>query len=294
MQVDAVQLTVGERALDVVVHGSSGPAIVFHHGTPSAAERYEPWLRAATDAGFRWVSFSRPGYGSSARRAGRSVADNCTDVGEMLDRLEVDRFVSMGWSGGGPHALACGALLAPRCAGAAVLAGVAPFDESQQAGLPWYDGMAPENHEEFGASVAGEQSLRAFLEPLQEHLTRISGDQVADSLGGLVDEPDRAVLTGEFADSVAGSFREAMRVGVDGWVDDDLAFVRPWGFELGDVHVPVSLWQGSDDRMVPYAHGGFLAERLPDVRAHLLAGEGHLSIALGRFADVLAEARSFL
>jgi pimeloyl-ACP methyl ester carboxylesterase len=282
------------RSLDVLMHGSSGPAIVFHHGTPGAADDYRPWVQAATAPGFRWLSFSRPGYGGSTRRPGRSVADDCSDVAAVLDHFEVDRFIAMGWSGGGPHALACGAQLAPRCAAVITLAGVAPMDGAADAGLDWFDGMGPENHEEFGAAGLGEAALRDFLEPVQDHFTAMTGDQVAESLGGLVDDADLAVLTGEFAEHLAALFREAVRSGMAGWVDDDLAFLRPWGFQLADVRVPVSLWQGEQDRMVPYAHGRFMAQRLPDVRPHLLADEGHLSIALGRFADVVAEARGFL
>jgi pimeloyl-ACP methyl ester carboxylesterase len=290
-----MQLTLPDgRSLDVVLSGDSGPAIVFHHGTPSAAESSPDWIAAAADAGFRWVSYTRAGYGGSTRRPGRSVADNCSDVTALLDELGIETFLSMGWSGGGPHALACGALLAPRCAGVALLAGVAPFAGAAEAGLDWYAGMGPENHEEFGAAVEGEAAIRAYLEPLRPQFTGITGPDVADSLGGLVDAPDRAVLTGEFADHMAAELREAVRVGVDGWLDDDLAFSRDWGFALRDVQVPVSLWQGQDDRMVPYAHGEFLAEHLPNARAHLLAGEGHLSIALGRFRDVVAEVRTFV
>ena len=280
------------RELDAVAHGDSGPALVFHHGTPSVAESYEPWVRAALDRGFRWISVTRPGYGSSGRRAGRSVADNCAEVAEVLDALGVGRFVAMGWSGGGPHALACGALLAARCAGVVTLGGVAPWDSLDAA--DWLAGMGPENHAEFGAAVRGEAALREFLEPARAELVDIDGARVAESLGGLVDAPDRRALTGGFADAVAASFRAAVRPGVDGWLDDDLAFVRPWGFDLSDVRVPVAVWQGSDDRMVPYAHGELLADRLPDARAHLLAGEGHLSIVLDRFAEAVAEARALV
>jgi pimeloyl-ACP methyl ester carboxylesterase len=282
------------RSLDVIAEGRSGPAIVFHHGTPSVAEHYRPWVDAVLGAGLRWISFSRPGYGDSTRRPGRSVADNCSDVQAVLDHLDVDRFVAMGWSGGGPHALACGALLAPRCAGVVTLASVAPFDGALAAGLDWYVGMGPENHVEFGAAEQGAEALQAFLTPERAELASITGAQIAESLGGLVDEPDRAVLTGEFADSVAAAFRAAVKVSADGWLDDDLAFVRPWGFALGDVSVPVSLWQGEDDRMVPYAHGPYLAKQLPNVQAHLLPGEGHLSVVLGQFDAILAEGRSFI
>ncbi len=282
------------RVLDVVTAGETGPAVLFHHGTPSAAEDFQPWIEATVAAGLRWVSVTRPGYGHSTRRAGRSVADNCDDVATVLDALGVDRFVAMGWSGGGPHALACGALLAPRCAAVITLAGVAPLDEATTSGLDWYDGMGPENHEEFGAALAGEQALRAVIEPQVEELRTVTAGQVAEALGGLVDEPDRLALTGEFGDSIAASFRQAVISGADGWVDDDLAFVRNWGFGLPDVAVPVSVWQGEDDRMVPFAHGDYLARQLPAGVAHLLAGEGHLSLVSGRFGEMLAEARAAL
>lgn len=295
-RVNSVQLPDG-RVRDVFVGGAEdpgAPAIVFHHGTPSAAEHWPAWVTAAADAGLRWVSATRPGYGGSSRRAGRSVADDVDDVAALLDTLGIDRFVAMGWSGGGPHALACGARLAGRCAGVVTLAGVAPSTEAQAAGLDWLDGMGPENHEEFGAAAAGEEPLRAFLDAQREGMVDITGEQVGEALGGLVDTADLAVLTGEFADAVAASFREAVRPGVDGWCDDDLAFVRDWGFALADVAVPVSVWQGDQDRMVPQAHGPFLAERLPQVVPHFVPGEGHLSIPLARFDAVLADVRTFL
>jgi pimeloyl-ACP methyl ester carboxylesterase len=282
------------RDLDVVTHGTSGPALLFHHGTPWAAEQSPAWVEAAAAVGFRWVSVSRPGYGDSSRREGRSVADNNSDVTEVLDRLGVDRFVAAGWSGGGPHALACGARLAPRCAGVVLLAGVAPFTEAYDAGFDWLDGMGPENHAEFGAAGAGEAVLREFLAPEAEALRSVTGPEVGESLGGLVDEADLAVLTGEYAEHTAECFRTALRHGVDGWLDDDLAFVRPWGFTLADVCVPVAVWQGEQDRMVPYGHGPFQAVRLPDARTHLLPGEGHLSIVLGLFEQIVAEAATFV
>jgi pimeloyl-ACP methyl ester carboxylesterase len=282
------------RVVDAVANDVDGPAIVFHHGTPGAAGSYAPYVAAAAAAGFRWISFSRAGYGASTRCPGRSVADNCTDLAAILDYLHVDRFVAAGWSGGGPHALACGALLAPRCSGVLCLAGIAPLLDAEQAGLDWYDGMGPENHEEFRAALAGESRLREYLEPERDDFVSITGAQIAETLGGLVDDADKAVLSGEYADDYAASFREGLRLSADGWVDDDLAFIRDWGFDLAEVAVPVSLWQGTDDRMVPFAHGGFLAERLPRVRAHLLDGEGHLSVVLGMFEQMVADAKEFV
>lgn len=282
------------RRLDAVVVGDTGPAVVFHHGTPGVGWDHAPAVAAARDRGLRWISVSRPGYGGSDRQPGRTVSSVAADVTAVLDQAGVERFIAVGWSGGGPHALACGALLAPRCAAVGLLAGVAPFAGPEAEGLDFLAGMGPENHAEFGAAVAGEPALLRYLQAPCAELAGITGEQVSGSLGGLIDAPDRAVLTGEYAEQVASSFRAAVAPGPGGWLDDDLAFVRPWGFALADVRVPVSLWQGEDDRMVPYAHGSFLAERLPRVSAHLLPGEGHLTISVGKLADVLAEAASHL
>ncbi|MHA3702289.1 alpha/beta fold hydrolase [Jatrophihabitans sp. YIM 134969] len=283
------------RNVDLALAGDpTAPAVVFHHGTPQAHEEYPPLVEAVTSRGLRWIARSRPGYGGSTRRPGRTVRDDADDVAAVLDALGVERFLSMGWSGGGPHALASGAVLAPRCAGVVSIAGVAPYVGAAESGLDFLEGTGPENHEEFGAALESEQALRTYLEPQAAELVGVTGAQVGEALGGLVDAPDLAVLTGGYAEHVAASFRESVSSGVDGWADDDLAFTTPWGFELTDVTVPVAVWQGSEDRMVPYAHGQWLAEHLPDARVHLLPGEGHLSVGIGRFDEMVEEALTFL
>ena len=279
------------RTVELTVAGDPDrPAVVFHHGTPGVAERYAPLVDAVTARGLRWIARTRPGYAGSTRRPGRTVADDAGDTAEVLDALGVQRFVAMGWSGGGPHALACGALLAERCAGVVGIAGVAPFDGVDRDGLDFLAGMGPENIEEFGAAVEGEPALRPMLERFGDGLREVTGEQLGEAFGGLVDLPDLAVLRGGFGDDMAAQMRRALSTGVDGWLDDDLAFVSPWGFGLDRVQVPVAWWQGSEDRMVPFAHGRWLAARLPDVEARLLPGEGHLSLAVGRFDDIADDA----
>ena len=155
-----------------------------------------------------------------------------------------------------------------------MIAGVAPYDAE---GLDFLEGMGPENVVEFGAAVEGEASLRPYLEEQQPELATISSEEVAAALGGLVPPVDVASLTGELADTLAAEFRQGLAHGVDGWLDDDVAFARHWGFELADLAVPTYVWQGSEDLMVPFAHGQWLAEHIPGVVAHLEQGEGHLS-----------------
>jgi pimeloyl-ACP methyl ester carboxylesterase len=282
----ALELSDG-RSLEVEISGPDGATpLVVHHGTPGERSQYPPFTDAAVANGLRHVSYSRPGYGGSSRLPGRAVADCAADTAEILAYLGADRCYTVGASGGGPHALACAALLADRVLACATVAGVGPFGAQ---GLHFLAGMGRENHEEFGAALAGPTALRAYLEQEAEAFAGITGEQVAAALGDLVSPVDVAALTGEFAAYVAASFRQALANGIWGWFDDDLAFTRPWGFDLETISVPVVVWQGGQDRMVPSDHGRWLAAHLPRAKAKLLPEEGHLSIAVDKFAEIIGE-----
>ena len=276
------------RRLSYRVDGPpSGRVLVFCTGTPQGTVEDAELVDAAAAAGLRLVTYDRPGHGASDRAPGRTVRDAVDDVTDLLDALDADAFVVAGHSGGGPHALACGALLPERCRAVAVLAGVAPYDAE---GLDFLAGMGPENVEEFGAAVAGEDTLRPLRQAYEAELREVTAEGVVASMAGLLPPVDQSVLTtSSFGATVAARFRAALATGVDGWLDDDLAFVRPWGFDVTDVRVPVSVWQGSEDLMVPFSHGRWLADQLPQARAHLLEGEGHLSVVVGKLGEVLAE-----
>jgi pimeloyl-ACP methyl ester carboxylesterase len=288
---DHVWLPDGRR-LDLRVSGPAGGfPLVFHHGTPGAATPVRALDRAAHARGLRLVTTSRPGYGDSSRQPGRRVVDVAADTAAVLAAIGAERCLVAGWSGGGPHALACGARLGATAA-VLVIAGVAPYAAE---GLEWVSGMGEENIAEFSAAIRGEGELRPYLLQAREQLKDITAEDVAASFETLLPDVDRAVLTGEFSEDVAGSFREALRTGVDGWLDDDLAFVLPWGFGLDEISVPTMIWQGSADLMVPFSHGQWLASQLPGVSAHLEDGEGHYSVGLGaldRMLDELMDAGS--
>jgi pimeloyl-ACP methyl ester carboxylesterase len=275
------------RELEVLVSGpADGLPVVFHTGTPSGPVPYAPTTRAAADNGLRLVTYGRPGYGRSTPQPGRSVADVVADTVAVLDYLGATEFVTMGHSGGGPHALACAALLPDRCVAAASVAGVAPWDAD---GLDVMAGMGPENIEEFSLSMKGADALTQFLEPLGEELRTIAPDEVVKAFGGLVSEVDRLVLTGAVAAYYADGFHKALENGIGGWRDDDLAFVRPWGFDLTDITVPVSIWQGAQDLMVPFAHGRWLAAHVPGATVHLFDEHGHLSLTENHVPAILAD-----
>jgi pimeloyl-ACP methyl ester carboxylesterase len=275
----------GGRSLEVSVSGpEAGTPLVLHHGTPSDRTQYPPFAQAAAVRGLRLVSYSRPGYGGSSRQPDRVIADCAADTVAIVERLGVGRFYTTGWSGGGPHALACAALLPDRVLACATIAGVGPFGA---AGLDFLEGMGRENQEEFGAALAGASELQDYLEHQAQVLAGVTGEQVAAALGDLVSPVDVGAITGDFAAYLATTFRQAVSTGIWGWFDDDLAFTRPWGFDLDDVGVPVVVWQGGQDRMVPFAHGRWLATHVPGAHPRLLTEEGHLSIAVASFGEIV-------
>jgi pimeloyl-ACP methyl ester carboxylesterase len=275
------------RQLEVLATGpETGLPLVMHNGTPVGLVAYPPMIEAAAARGLRLVICARPGYGESTPRPGRRVADVTQDVAAVLDELGAPHFVTVGWSGGGPHALACAARLPGRCLAAATMAGVAPY---RAEGLDWLAGMGAENLSEFGAAEAGDGPLTSYLVAEAGGLAAITGPEVATELGSLVSAADKAAATGEFAEYLAAAFRAAVRYGIAGWRDDDLAFVADWGFTMADAGAgaPVAVWQGDQDMMVPWAHGSWLAGHVPGARAHLLPGEGHLTLGLTSFGAIL-------
>jgi pimeloyl-ACP methyl ester carboxylesterase len=264
------------RVLDVLIGTSrTGPGLVFHHGTPGNATRFETWIAAAEERGLRPVAYSRPGYATSTRDPGRTVASAVADVEVLLDTLEIGDFYTLGGSGGGPHAITTAALLPDRCLAAAALVTVAPWPAE---GLDWWADMTALNVDEFTAALAGEEPLRQWMAGIGEEIRVITGSQIIATLGDALPEVDQAVATGDWAEQEAAGLRRALQHGFDGWVDDDLAFTRPWGCDLSQVRAPIHIWQGELDRLVPWSHGRWLADNIPGARFTLAAGEGHFSL----------------
>jgi pimeloyl-ACP methyl ester carboxylesterase len=279
------------RQLEVLTGGDPhGFPFLYLSGTPSAAVRYDPLWDAARRAGLHLVTYSRPGYGRSTpwpEGAEPDMTDDARDALSVLDHVGLGDYVTLGWSGGGPRALACAAEHTSRCRAAISFAGVAPYAAS---GLDWFEGMGPENVEGFRLAARGREAYRAQAEEDAAAFGQVTGEQVAQSLGGLVDEVDTAALTGQFAEYLAESFRHAFHQGVPGYLDDNVQEARAWGFDLAGITTPVSVWQGAHDRMVPIAHGRWLADAIPDARRHLFDDEGHVSL-LNRVDEMLAELR---
>lgn len=274
------------RTLTVREGGDPGGVpVLMHSGTPGSSLLYDPHIRDAEERGIRLFSYDRPGYGRSTRQHGRTVADCAVDVAAVCDALGIERFCVWGISGGGPHALATAALLPDRVAAAASLASVAPVDAD---GLDFLDGMGEQNIVSFKAAQAGEDAHRVRHEVEAAEMKAATAESILEAWRTLLGPADRFVLTGELADGLIESFQAGAEVDTNGWFDDEEAFVRPWGFDIASIRVPVLVLQGEDDRFVPYSHGVWLAEHVPGCEARLTAEDGHLTLIEHRVPEVHA------
>ena len=275
--------------LEVMRHGPpDGRALVFHVGTPNAPDEFPLLTDALDERGWQLVAYARPGYAGSARREGRSVADAAADTAAILDELgprplRDDRLVGRRAARAGLRGAAARTAATPRRASPASRRSTPTGSTSSPAwGRRTSRSSAPPR--------ARATSSRRSSSGSRTSSRRSPARRSAASLGGLVDDVDRGALTGELAEAMARMFRRALSTGIAGWLDDDLAFVKPWGFDLAQITVPVSIWQGAHDRMVPFAHGEWLAAHVPGARAHLYDDEGHISLVqqLPRILDDLA------
>jgi pimeloyl-ACP methyl ester carboxylesterase len=236
--------------------------VVWHHGTPNIGAPPAPLFPRSARLGIRWVSYDRPGYGGSTSDPGRDVASAATYVARVADALGLERFAVMGHSGGGPHALACGALLAERVAGVVSLAGLAPFGAE---GLDWFAGMTESGVATLRAATKGREARERY------------GDEFGDDYDPEFTRADRAALSGTWS-WLMEVVRPAVATGRQAAIDDDLAYVAPWGFDPAQVTAPVLLVHGGLDRVVPCAHGQWLARRCPSAELWLRADDGHISV----------------
>lgn len=252
------------HAYDTGTAGDGRLPVFWHHGTPNVGRPPEPLFVAADRLGLRWVSHDRPGYGGSTPHPGRDIGSAAGDVAAVADALGIERFAVMGHSGGGPHALACGALSPGRVVAAISGAGLAPYGAE---GLDWFAGMAASGVASLRAAAAGRAAKEAHENSGEEYdpeFTPADDDALAGPWSWL--------------GSVVGP---AMAAGPGGLIDDDLAYVTPWGFTPAQVTVPVLLLHGRGDRVVPAAHSEWLARHLPDAELRLSTQDGHISVLNG-------------
>ena len=250
-----------------------GRPVLVCHGTPGSRMFSVPDHSLLERAGIRLVTYDRPGYGGSTARPDRSVADAAADVGLVADALTVQRFALLGFSGGGPHALAAAEGLGDRITRCAAVSSVAPMDAE---GLDFFAGMSQVNLDEFDAALAGRDSIAAVLDPVAAAVREDVYAFLASLRAELPDADRRALDHPSIDRLLAESITEGLRPGASGWVDDDMAFCRPWAFDVGRVRVPVGVWHGTEDSLVPPSHAAWLCAMVPRAEGHLTVGAGHL------------------
>lgn len=275
----------GRRWLAVSQRGKikGGSPVFLLHGTPGSRVGPSPRDGLLYRLGVRLITYDRPGYGGSDRHIGRRVGDVAADVEAIADHLGLETFAVVGRSGGGPHALACAALLPERVTRVAVLVGLAP---SEADGLDWFEGMTRSNIIEYTQARKGRGTLAAHLAPAVEEI-RDDPVRLVHALYDELTEADREVVAdlGIRAMLVA-NYAEALRHSPDGWIDDAIAFCTPWGFDPADIKVPTLLWHGEDDVFSPIGHSRWLAERIPTAKVVIQRGAAHFH-ALQVLPDLL-------
>ncbi len=266
----------GGRTLQVLERGDpNGRPVLVHNGTPNSRLMFDPDVARAERQGIRLISYDRPGYGGSTPQPGRTVADCAADVRAIAAALGAERLAVWGISGGGPHAIACAALLPDLVPAVGVLASGAPWEAE---GLDYFAGMGELNADDIRLIIEDPAAARVKCESDRLELLEVTPEGLLEVLKTLLAPVDAQALTGGLAQYMVDSARSGLAPGSDGWWEDDVAFVEPWGFELDSIRTPVLLLHGRHDRFVPFAHGEWLASHIPGVQAELSDDDGHLTL----------------
>ena len=277
-------MTPDGRSLCVESGGNpAGPSVLVHGGTPSSRLMAASWLRDAEQRGIHLISYDRPGYGGSTAQPGRTVADCASDVRVVADALDVKRLAVWGISGGGPHALACAALLPDLVSAVATLASGAPYGVE---GLDYFAGMGQRNVDDIRLFLDDPAAAREQSRRDRDEMLEVTPEGLLEVLATLLSPADQSVLTLELATELLEVQKLGLAPGDQGWWDDGCALLGPWGFRLDDIGVPVQLWHGTQDRFVPFQHGQWLAEHIPGVDAHLTDTDGHITLGVNRVPEV--------
>jgi pimeloyl-ACP methyl ester carboxylesterase len=271
------------RTLRVLEDGDPhGRPVFYFHGTPGSRLLFEKSVQHAKAHGIRLIGHDRPGYGGSTPKPGRRIVDEAADVAAIADALGLDRFAVLGHSGGGPPTLACAAALPKRLVAAASLASPAPYPAE---GMDWLAGMGELNVADFTLMMSDQPAWEAKTAEDNAMMMNATPEQMRAYMSSLISDVDSAALTEELAGFLLRQFREGIKSGIAGPRDDTLAQVKPWGFELSAIRVPLQLWHGKLDQFVPFSHGQWLAAHLPRAEIHLEPKDGHISL-VGRYPSI--------
>lgn len=283
VQTTTVQAADGREICVEIAGERCDHTILVHGGTPNSRHLYGPWIDDAAERGVQLIAYDRPGYGGSTAQPSHSVADAAGDVRAVAAALGLERLATWGLSGGGPYTLACAALLPDIVVAAAVLGSVAPWGAPN---LNYLEGMGEDNVDGIQRYLDDPEAARKKGAEEREELLNVTADEIVGSWKSLLSDADAAVVSGKFADFLVQCFQDGLAPGDQGWWDDGVAHMDPWGFDFDSIRVPVKVWHGRHDRFVPFQHGQWLAENIPGAEAALSETDGHLTLLVNRVPEV--------
>jgi pimeloyl-ACP methyl ester carboxylesterase len=273
----------GGRVVCVELAGDpAGTPILVQAGEPMSRRLYDGWIADAERKGIRLISYDRPGYGGSTADPGHAVASGAADVRAIAGALGHDQIGIWGISGGGPYALACAALLPDLVVAVGSVASVAPYGIE---GFDYFAGMGDLNVEGIQMVLADPDAARRDLAEERNAILAATPERFAAEMESLLSPVDAAALTGDLARWLIESHQVALAAGDQGWWDNGAAYLGPWGFDLGDIRVPVKIWHGRQDRFVPVQHGEWLAASVPGAEAEISERDGHVTM-ISRIGEV--------
>jgi pimeloyl-ACP methyl ester carboxylesterase len=273
----------GGRELCLEMAGDPhGKPVLVHYGSPNSRHLYGEWIADAGTKGIRLISYDRPGYGGSTADPGHNVASGAQDVRVIAEALGLDRIGIWGISGGGPYALGCAALLPDLAVAVAAVASVAPYGIE---GFDYFAGMGELNAEDTRLFFADPEACRRDLREAREELLEATPEQFAEMIKSVLSPVDAAALTGDLARWLTEIQKDGLSASDQGWWDDTASHLTSWGFDLHDIRVPVKIWHGRQDRMVPVQHGERLAASIPGAEADISDLDGHITM-IGRIGEI--------
>lgn len=281
-----IQLADGRTLGCLELGDPDGPPVLYFHGYPGSRLEARVAAPAAARVGVRLLAVDRPGFGQSTFQTRRSIAGWASDVAALADRLDLGRFSIVGVSGGGPYALACAALLPDRLAHVALVCPLGPLDVADGKA-----GMFAQDRILLTLSAHAAPLARGVVHVLAHWMRQDADRYLKFMMAGMV-SPDRDLFADPgYRSMMLASAAEALRQGGRGPAWELTLIARPWDFRLQDVRMPVSLWQGLADQILPAHMARRLAAALPSCHPRYFPDEGHLSLVARKIGEVLAQMR---
>ena len=283
MNRESFTLTDG-RNLENLTNGlKSDSAIILHAGTTQDISGWQTWLDHFATKGVFALSFGRSGYSGSTKKLGRITIDVANDISELATALGISKFVNIGLSGGGQHAIATG--LDARSLGVVTVGSLAPFEEM---GENFYTGMQQADLDEYADALRDINDLIKRFQKWQEV-------NVEDSIAGKeLTERDALASKNPTWKVLMDSCATTLKNGWDWVADDYSSYLKPWGFDPRNVKVPTVIWQGGLDKNVPIQHGKWLAANMPSARLELREDESHVGLFVNYEKEIMQSAIDLL